>query len=146
MKRACIGDDKPHPASKAKTLQVGPITVEVARAVAADNAMAYEERVELATRSETENPLQFGAGQTLEPKLVDRERLEGASLNLVRRSETRCEFVRDAEGYVHGLFLEWNGRPAQDKTRTAMLNVFRMEDDQTGRLGCLLHRGEPPNP
>jgi hypothetical protein len=114
MKRACIGDDKPHPASKAKALQVGPVTIEGARVVAADNAMANQERVKRAACLEAKNLLQFGTGQMLEPKLVERKRLEGAPLHLGHRSETRCELVRDAEGQVHGLVLPWNERSAQE--------------------------------
>jgi hypothetical protein len=88
MKRACIGDNKPHSASKAKALQVGSVTIEGARVVAADNAMANQERVKRAACLEAKNLLQFGTGQMPEPKLVERERLEGAPLHLGRRSET----------------------------------------------------------
>src|SRR5271170_7262440 len=93
MKRTGIGYDEPHTPSKAEALQVGPISIQVARAVAADDAMLDQERVEFAARRKTQMALQF-----------------------FRRSVTGGQLVWDAEGQVHGLILQRNRRSAQGRT------------------------------
>src|SRR5271170_2155763 len=116
MKRTGIGYDEPHTPSKAEALQVGPISIQVARAVAADDAMLDQERVEFAARRKTQMALQFRAGQMPQPEFVERKRFEGAPLHFFRRSVTGGQLVWDAEGQVHGLILQRNRRSAQGRT------------------------------
>lgn len=61
MKRPRIGDGKPHVALKAESLQVGPILLKVAFAVATYDAMVDQECVKFAARRQTQYALQFRA-------------------------------------------------------------------------------------
>jgi hypothetical protein len=113
MKRPRVGDNKPHAPSKAETLQVCAIASEVFGAVAANNFMVDEERVEFAAPSQAQQALPFRAGQTREPKLAERKRLERAPLDLVRRGETRGKLVRDAQDQIHDLIPMQSGASRQ---------------------------------
>ena len=111
MKRPSIGDDQPHHPSKAESLQVLPIALEILLGLGPEDPMGRQEFIERRPRTEAEQPPEFGPGQMTGLVFFERQCFERAALEIGNGAEALDEVVGDSDSDIHADNVSPRGLP-----------------------------------